>query len=93
MLQNDTIKYHFTHILFPSDVRRMIYTTNGIESLNKKLRKATENKKSFENPDRLLDYLFVIIKEYETRSWMKFPVNAFANWNSETHVTLTYSTI
>ena len=84
MIQNDTIKYHFAHILFPSDVRRMIYTTNGIESLNKKLRKATQNKQSFEKTDRLLDFLFVIIKEFETRSWMKFPVNGFANWRTQT---------
>jgi transposase-like protein len=61
----------------------MIYTTNGIESLNKKLRKATQNKQSFEKTDRLLDFLFVIIKEFETRSWMKFPVNEFANWRDQ----------
>ena len=84
MLQNDTIEYYFTYILFPPDVRRMIYTTNGIESLNKKLRKATQNKQSFEKTDRLLDFLFVIIKEFETRSWMKFPVNGFANWRTQT---------
>jgi transposase-like protein len=83
VIQNDTIKYHFAHILFPSDVRRMIYTTNGIESLNKKLRKATQNKQSFEKTERLLDFLFVIIKEFETRSWMKFPVNEFANWRDQ----------
>ena len=80
MLQNDTIDYYFTYILFPHSVRRMIYTTNCIESLNKKLRKATKNKQSFEKTDRLLDYLFVIIKEFETQSWMTYPVSKFADW-------------
>ena len=80
MLQNDTIDYYFTYILFPHSVRRMIYTTNCIESLNKKLRKATKNKQSFEKTDKLIDYLFVIIKECETQSWMIYPVNKFAEW-------------
>ena len=80
MLQHDTIDYYFTYILFPHDIRRMIYTTNCIESLNKKLRKATKNKQSFEKTDRWLDYLFVIIKEFETKSWMTYPVNQFAAW-------------
>lgn len=72
------------YIIFAPDVRRMIYTTNGIESLNKKLRKATKNKQSFEKTDRLLDFLFVIIKEFETQSWMKFPINGFANLRTQT---------
>jgi hypothetical protein len=47
---------------------------NSIEGLNKKIRKATKNKQSFE---RLLDFLFVIIKEFEGGNWMKHPVSAF----------------
>jgi transposase-like protein len=43
---------------FSPDVRRMICTTNAIESLNKKLRKVTENKQSFEKPDNLLDFFY-----------------------------------
>jgi putative transposase len=75
-----TTDYYFTYINFPCEVRRMIYTTNQIESLNKKLRKATKNKQSFENPERLLDFLFVIIKDFEEDSWMKYPVSAFSIW-------------
>lgn len=54
------VEYYFTYIKFPCNVRRMIYTTNSIENLNKKIRKATKNKQSFEKPSRLLDFLFVI---------------------------------
>jgi putative transposase len=79
-LINDTTEYYFSYIQFPSTVRRMIYSTNSIESLNKKLRKATKNKQSFEKPERLLDYLFVIIKEFETENWMKYPVSRFSDW-------------
>ena len=58
----DTTEYYFNYIKFPCKVRRMIYSTNSIENLNKKIRKATKNKQSFEKPERLLDYLFIIIK-------------------------------
>ncbi len=58
MLQNDTMGYCFTCILFPPGVRKRIYTTNASESLNKKLRKVTENKQSFEKPDSLLDFFY-----------------------------------
>ena len=82
---NDTTEYYFTYIKFPCNLRRMIYTTNSIESLNKKIRKDTKNKQSFEKTDRLLDYLFIIIKEFEMQSWMKFPVSAFSYWTHKTH--------
>lgn len=68
-------KYYFTYIDFPPEVRRMIYTTNSIENLNKHIRKGTKNKLSFESPGRLLDYVFIIIKEFEHKNWSRFPVN------------------
>lgn len=82
----DITDYYFTYIGFPCSMRRMIYTTNSIESLNKKIRKATKNKQSFEKIDRLLDYIFVIIKDFETENWMKYPVSAFASWTHKTQV-------
>lgn len=82
----DSTEYYFSYINFPCNLRRMIYTTNSIEGLNKKIRKATKNKQSFEKIDRLLDYLFIIIKEFEIQNWMKFPVSAFANWTHNTQL-------
>ena len=78
--QHDTIEYYFTYVQFPPSFRRMIYSTNSIESLNKKIRKATKNKQSFDRIDRLLDYVFVILKDFEIENWMKYPVSAFASW-------------
>ena len=83
---NDTIEYYFTYIKFPSSLRRMIYTTNSIENLNKKIRKATKNKQSFEKESRLLDFLFVIIKDFEVSNWMRYPVSSFKNWVSRTQL-------
>lgn len=78
--ENDELEYYFTYIDFNPNVRRMIYTTNSIESLNKKIRKATKNKQSFEKEDRLLDYLFVVIKDFENNNWMKYPVSLYAGF-------------
>jgi putative transposase len=81
-----TLEYYFTYIDFPPEVRRMIYTTNSIENLNKSIRKGTKNKLSFESPERLLDYVFVIIKEFEHKNWSRFPVNQFSLIHSmQTH--------
>ena len=75
-----TFKYYFSYLKFPPEVRKMIYTTNSIENLNKQIRKATRNKQSFEKEDRLLDYIFVVIKQFEEENWMKYPVSAFGKW-------------
>ncbi|PKL72456.1 hypothetical protein CVV26_01350 [Candidatus Kuenenbacteria bacterium HGW-Kuenenbacteria-1] len=71
------IEYYFTYIKFNPVVRRMIYTTNSLENLNRQIRKTTKNKLSFESPERLLDYLFMIIKEFEEKNYMKYPVSNY----------------
>ena len=60
--------YYFTYIKYDKEVRRMIYTTNSIENLNKQIRKSTKNKLSFEKYDRLLDYVFMVIKDFEQKT-------------------------
>lgn len=74
----ETIEYYLTYIDFHPDVRRLIYTTNSIENLNRGIRKGTKNKLSFESPETLLDYVFIIIKEFETKNWSRYPVSAFS---------------
>jgi len=73
-------EYFFTYIDFPVEIRRMIYTTNSIENLNRIIKKATKNKLSFESPDTLLDYVFMVIKEFEDLNWMKYPIHEFKNY-------------
>jgi putative transposase len=72
-----TIDYLFTYIQFPPRVRRMIYTTNSLENVNRIIRKGTKNKLSFESPETLLDYVFMIVKDFEERNFMKFAVSEF----------------
>jgi putative transposase len=78
-----TFEYYLTYIDYPPEVRRMIYTTNSIENLNKHIRKGTKNKLSFESPERLLDYVFIIIKEFENKNWSRFPVHQFSFIHSD----------
>lgn len=42
-----------TFFVYPAEVRRIIYTTNIIESLNRQFRKITKKKPSFTNDDSL----------------------------------------
>lgn len=76
-MKEGNIEYYFTYINFHPRVRRMIYTTNSIENLNRQIRKTTKNKLSFESPENLLDYLFMIIKDFEEKNYMKYPVSDY----------------
>ena len=54
-------EYVIPFLAFPAEVRRVIYTTNAIEALNRQLRKAIKSKGHFPNEDaaRKLIYLAV----------------------------------
>jgi putative transposase len=66
---------HVTPFLaFPAEVRRVIYTTNAIEALNRQLRKAIKTKGHFPNEDaaRKLIYLALVnaVPQWtRTRNW------------------------
>lgn len=59
---------------YPSEIRRIIYTTNPIESLNRQLRLSTKKRGSFPNDNALLKCLYLTIqridkKQKQTRNW------------------------
>ena len=47
---------------YPAEVRKIIYTTNIIEGLNRQFRKITKNKQSFTNGDSLRKILYLVSK-------------------------------
>jgi putative transposase len=47
---------------YPKEIRKVIYTTNIIESLNKTLRKAVKNRGHFSTEDGLMKVLYLAIK-------------------------------
>ncbi len=55
---------------FPLEIRKLIYTTNIIESFNASLRKFTESKKVFPTDDAAKKSVYVAIKQI-TKKWKK----------------------
>lgn len=53
---------------FPPELRKVMYTTNAIESLNMSLRKLTRNRRIFPNDDAILKAMFLAINE-ASRKW------------------------
>src|SRR6185437_1422219 len=50
---------------FPGDVRRILYTTNAIEAVNAKLRRAVRARGHFPNDDAALKLLFLVLNRAE----------------------------
>jgi len=61
---------------YPEAIRKIIYTTNAIESVNSQLRKVTNNKRVFPNDDAVFKTLYLTIG-YITRKW-NMPIQ---NWS------------
>jgi transposase-like protein len=53
---------------YPPEIRRLIYTTNPIESFNRQIRKITKNKGSFPTDDSLFKILYLIVMD-ESEQW------------------------
>ena len=47
--------------LYPAEIRRVIYTTNAIESLNFSLRKVTKNRSAFPDDDSIYKIMYLAI--------------------------------
>lgn len=61
----DNIKVFFA---FPEQIRRLIYTTNAVESVHRQLRKVTKNKSVFPTDESLVKMLFLAIRDV-SKKW------------------------
>jgi putative transposase len=59
-------------LAFPEEVRRIVYTTNAIESLNYSFRKVIKTKGHFPNEDSALKMLYLALRNAERR-WLGSP--------------------
>jgi putative transposase len=57
---------------FPQEIRRILYTTNAVESLNYQLRKALRPKGHFPTDDAVLKVVYLAIKQASLR-WQRSP--------------------
>lgn len=53
---------------FPPEIRKVIYTTNAIESLNMSLRKLTRNRRIFPNDEAAIKAMYLAIQQ-ASRNW------------------------
>lgn len=61
---------------FSKDIRRIMYTTNVIEGLNRQFRKATKTKSVFPS-DRSLEKMLYLISKNVTKKWTQ----RYTNWD------------
>jgi putative transposase len=57
---------------FPESVRRIIYTTNAIEALNSKLRRAVRTRGHFPNDDAAMKLLYLVLN-HAAEDWKRPP--------------------
>ena len=62
---------------YPQDIRKAIYTTNAIESLNSVIRKNTRNRKIFPNDESALKVVYLAI-EAASKKWT-MPIHHWKN--------------
>ena len=61
---------------YPPEIRRVIYTTNAIESLNRSLRRVLKTRGAFPNDEAIRKVLYLALKNI-TKKWT-MPI---AHWN------------
>ncbi len=69
----ENLSYYFK---FPREIRKIVYTTNIIESVHRQFRKLTKTKGAFSNEESLLKLLYMGIQNAR-KKWSK-PI---ANWS------------
>ena len=55
---------------YPKEIRKVIYTTNTIESLNRSLRKVTKNRGAFPNNEAVFKILYLALKNASKKRTM-----------------------
>ncbi len=65
---------------YSEDIRKVIYTTNAIESINHSLRKVTKNRSCFPSDEAALKLLYMALKHI-TKRWT-MPIR---DWNLALH--------
>jgi len=71
-----------TFFKYPNEIRKIIYTTNTIESFNSRLRKVTKTKNSFPSDMALLKILYLVTKKHCQK--MEKTYSKLANYTNST---------
>ena len=63
---------------YPKDIRKVIYTTNAIESLNSVIRTAVNKRKVFPSDQAAFKVVYLLATQQASRKW-SMPIR---NWTS-----------
>ena len=75
-LPEEKWSYYAAYLAYPFSVRRMLYTTNWIERLNKEIRKVIRHVNSFPNAEAALNLVFMATRQIEEQTYSK-PITSF----------------
>ncbi len=75
-LHRDDLELVFTYLNFDYRIRRMIYTTNWIERLNKAFRRTLKMRNALPNPKAAITLLGFVAIEMEEGTY-KYPISNF----------------
>ena len=77
-------KRHWTEVIpfydYPPEIRKIIYTTNAIESLNMQLRKVLKNRGHFPNEEAASKLIYLALRNI-VKQWKKPPLH----WGAAAH--------
>ncbi|MFI7340010.1 IS256 family transposase [Streptomyces sp. NPDC050085] len=80
---------HFVMFLrFPPEIRKIVYTTNMIESLNSRFRQATRRRGHFPNEEAALKVLYLVIRDRQPNR--RNPTGRTHNWKEAINVLAGY---
>ncbi len=68
--------HYIAYLNYPPQIRRMLYTANWIERLNKEIRKVSRHVNSFPNTDAVLNMIYMVIDRLESTTYSK-PITSF----------------
>jgi transposase-like protein len=76
LTDNEMNELYFTYLNYHPKIRRMLYTTNWIERLNKEFRRTFKIRNSMPSPESALTLLSKVAMDKED-GYMKYPVYNF----------------
>ena len=75
-IKRDDLSLYFTYFKFSKKVRRMIYTTNWIERLNKSFRRTLKIRNALPSPNSAITLIAYVAMEIEDKTY-KYPISNF----------------
>jgi len=75
-LAPERLRWYVAYLRYPPSARRMLYTTNWIERLNRDVRRVTRHALSYPNVDSLLNAVFMVMAHVEEKTYTH-PITSF----------------